>query len=349
MQNTFKELASGVDAFYASARNNVPAYHLEALESLKKFAVENQEFTAFNIGGELFEVLPYNWQKYAVALEHPNGRLGFSSSKNIPSIRLQIRSEFIHSVGAQAALDWFTEKLNTVEIYPAWTLSRIDLYVDVQGWDLSYFEKESFVCRAKDISSHEVDGQFSGFNFGKRKSKTITCRIYNKTLELRSSKKSWTTMAWNENYNPDETVFRIEFEFNREALKQFGLNNSNQTLEAISGLWSHATQEWLTHRIQSEDSNKSRWPISAEWQEIQNSTIAGSRIPIERIYDSKDAVKLESLIAPLRGYLTSFGSLIGADDLNSTMKSAGDFFNKDELKSGVTFAARISEKKFRRA
>lgn len=156
-------------------------------------------------------------------------------------------------------------------------------------------------------------------------------------------------MAWNENYNPDETVFRIEFEFNREALKQFGLNNSNQTLEAISGLWSHATQEWLTHRIQSEDSNKSRWPISAEWQEIQNSTIAGSRIPIERIYDSKDAVKLESLIAPLRGYLTSFGSLIGADDLNSTMKSAGDFFNKDELKSGVTFAARISEKKFRRA
>lgn len=349
MREHITELASGVDAIYASARNAIPAYHLDDLEALKKFSSQNGVPATVNIGGESFEVLPYNWQKYPVALRHENGQLGFTSSNVIPSIRLQIRSEFIHSVGAEAALSWFTEKLNQIEIYPAWTFSRIDLYVDIQGWDLSGFEKDRFLCRAKNISSYEEDGQFSGFTFGKRKSKTILCRIYNKTLELRTSKKLWTAMAWDENYDADLDVYRIEFEFNRNALKEFGLNTSNETLNSIAGLWSHATQEWLTHRDQVEDSNKSRWPISREWNQIQKASIAGSRIPIERIRESKEAVKIEALVAPLRGYLTSIGNLLGADDLSSTMGKVGDFYTKDEKKTGVSFASRIAEKRLRQA
>ena len=349
MRSTLTELASGVDAFYASSRSPVPKYQYDGLATLKTNAFENQIFTNLTIGGERFEVLPYSWQKYPVALVHPHGQLGFTDSAHIPSIRLQLRSEFIHAVGAQEALDWFTQVLNSFEIYPSWTLSRVDLYVDVQGWDLSYFDKERFLCRAKDISIHEVDGQFSGFNFGKRKSKTITSRIYNKTLELKTSRKFWTTMAWNEKYDTNQEVYRIEFEFNREALKQFGLSQSGETLDAISGLWAFATQQWLTHRDLTDDSNKSRWPISPEWTEIQSSSIAGSKIPLERIQASKDSVKLDALIPALRGYLTSTGSLMGAEDLKSTMQKVSDYFAKDEAKTGITFANLILEKKFRRA
>lgn len=343
------EVASGVDAFYASSRNPVPAYHIEALTAQKNFSIENHIPGIATFGGERFDVLPYNWQKYPIALEHPNGRIGFTSSLNIPAIRLQIRSEFLHSVGAQEALNWFSEKLKALDVYPAWTLSRVDLYVDIQGWEIDLYQKDNFICRAKDISSHEVDGHFSGFNFGKRKSKTITCRIYNKTLELRGSNKHWTSLAWNEKYDSSRDVYRIEFEINRQALKQFGLDTSQEVLDSVSGLWSHATQEWLTHRNSSGDSNKSRWPISDAWKVIQESTIAGSRIPIERIRESKDAASLKSLIPALRGYLTSIALPLGSSDLQTTMKSVRELYLKDEAKNGITFESIIAEKRLRRS
>ena len=63
--------------------------------------------------------------------------VGITASDHLPSIRVRRQAEFLHGVGPLAALDFFAgvgECLAGDQV--EWSLYRLDLFVDVQGWDL---------------------------------------------------------------------------------------------------------------------------------------------------------------------------------------------------------------------
>lgn len=208
------ELVSGVDALYASSRTAVTGEFFRMPMEMKEFAGEaDLSLPLLNISGQSFGVSNYSWGRYPVFLEHEFGRLGFTKSEKLPGIRLQIHSKYLHAVGAEKALDWFTQRLHEIEVHPAWTLSRLDLFADVQGWDLHHYDKEQFRTRASDLTSRKVSNRFSGFEFDRRKTGSINVRIYDKTLEMLKSPNGWTVEQWGSRFDHDHPVWRTEFEF----------------------------------------------------------------------------------------------------------------------------------------
>ena len=135
-KSSFVELASGVDALYASSRPLISQDFFKELLILKEQSNSNDSMLSFlSMGKERYQVGSRAWGKYPVFLEHEFGRIGFSQSETLPGVRLQIRSKFLHSLGAEGALLWFTDRLGEMGILVYWTLSRLDLYTDIQGWN----------------------------------------------------------------------------------------------------------------------------------------------------------------------------------------------------------------------
>ncbi len=335
--NSLIELASGVDALYASSRPNISNDFFGELLSLKEEAsLGDFGFSGTDIGTEHYHVGSGAWGKYPVYLEHEFGRIGFTQSSSLPGVRLQIRSKFLHNMGAEKALLWFTNRLEEMGILTYWTLSRLDLYMDLQGWSPKAEDEPNFLTRATEVNYYKQKDEFSGFRFGARKSGTILCRIYNKTLELEKKTDGWTPLIWGDRVDYGRTVWRVEFEMGTKLLSQVGITTALQGLERMGGLWAYATEDWLTLRIPNDDSNKSRWHISEPWQFIQNSTLRGSEIPIERIRDGQTQAALQALLSPFKGYLTSIGTHLGATNFDDTFESAKNFVRKNEKSSKNT-------------
>ncbi len=177
------ELASGVDALYLSGHAGVPPSLLERLTAARELAEEAGSDQSFELGGVPFQVAGHGMGKYRFCLVHRYGQLGLTPSGHLPPIRLQLRTEFIHGVGIMGAVRWF-EELLAQEVGPCvFTVSRIDLYVDLQGWLPRGDDRHLFVCRGRERDTYERDGELTGFTFGRRKSGTLTARIYNKTID----------------------------------------------------------------------------------------------------------------------------------------------------------------------
>ena len=333
-KSPYVELASGVDALYASSRPVISADFYKDLVLLKEQSnSDDSSLSHIYMGDEQYQVGSSAWGKYPVFLEHEFGRIGFTQSASFPGIRLQIRSKFLHSMGAENALLWFSNRLEDMGILTYWTLSRLDLYTDLQGWNPRAADKPNFLTRATDINYYEQNDSFSGFVFGTRKSGTVLCRIYNKTLELQKKTNGWTPLIWGDRVNHDIPVWRVEFETGTKFLNQVGIQSALDGLSKRSSLWAHFTEEWLTLRIPTSDSNKSRWPISEPWQFIQNSSLRGSAVPINRIREAQSGASLDALLSPFKGYLTSIGARLGATTLDEAFEVSKDFVRKNERRS----------------
>jgi hypothetical protein len=188
---------------------------------------------------------------------------------------------------------------------------------------------------------------FTGFSFGRRSSKTILGRIYDKTIEIAKEKNYWVPMLWNEKYNPEARVLRVEFELVTKVLHELGIRTLEEALHQMGAIWGYCADDWLTFRDQSDDSNNSRWPLSPEWEAIQNVSMRGNWIGLDRVRGSNSASTIEGLLPGLRGYMSSMGAMFGAKDLDMTMKSVERLLARDETRSGQSMSDRLHQKRLR--
>jgi hypothetical protein len=105
-------------------------------------------------------------------------RIGFSTSRHLPTVRVQPRSEFLHAVGPEAAVATLREVLEPELGQLRLWINRVDLFADWQGWVLSLDDAQRFVCRAEARRTYELGGTLTGFEFGSRKTKTLLARLY---------------------------------------------------------------------------------------------------------------------------------------------------------------------------
>jgi hypothetical protein len=160
------ELASGVDALYLSGRASLRSALVERLEQRRRLAEGASIAIPCEIGNVRFGMAPHAWGMYRYCLDHETTRLGFTTSERLPAIRIQPRSQYLHSTGPAGAVARFHEVLGAECGDLSFTVSRVDLYADWQAWSLSADDRHRFLCRGDAVRTYEAGGRFTGFEFG---------------------------------------------------------------------------------------------------------------------------------------------------------------------------------------
>jgi hypothetical protein len=297
------------------------------------------------VGETEFRVQPHGFGKYRYCLSHQNGLVGVTTSTKLPALRIQPRATFIHGVGARKALEWFRDCLEAECGAIRLTASRIDLHADWQGWSLEGEDRRRFVCRSEDRITHEFGDLLSGFQFGKRTTNTIFCRIYDKSREMERTGAAYWQDIWGDQFDPQTRVLRVEFEFGRQGLAEFGISSPFDAIDAAGALWSYATEQWLSLRTPSQDSTISRWPVSSEWEQIRQARIGDSAFGLDRVYGGKRRGELEKMAPAVAGYLSNVAALTNSSSFVGAVPHLQRLLEWYGIQSGRTFEDRTAQKR----
>jgi len=344
-EGPLRELASGIDALYLSARADLPAPFVERLEDCRQWAAEARRPAPCQIGDTTFGIAAHDWGKYRFCLDHPTARLGFSTSRHLPTVRIQPRAEYLHAVGPTQAVTSFRSLLGPDLGDIRFGVSRVDLFADWQGWSLNIDDGPRFICRADTRRTYEVAGTLTGFEFGTRKTKTLSARLYDKTADIAVQGTGWWPEVWGDRYRPEEPVHRLEFEIGRQGLVEFDLDTPAQVCAAAGDLWTYATGQWLTFRSPTADHTRSRWPIAPEWHQVRRASLAHRAVGIDRLRTAHRASSIARLMPGLTGYLASFGALVGTRDIGDTVAAVGHHLQDYEIISRTPFADRVERRR----
>jgi hypothetical protein len=235
--------------------------------------------------------------------------------QNRPSVFIEMRSHALHTypegaAGAcEAALAWVRSHLYADQIvaakddisFSAAKISRADIHIDWQGGYTPILSNLSEELRCF-IRPGRVKGAFyfqggaaTGIQFGRSQ---VVARLYNKTLETKEKGNEayaeLLTARCGEAYDPEQDVWRLEFELKREGAKGFRLyappeeEDPDEEVEAemsaeelqhigtlprffarMEELFLHLTRHWLRLVEESEDANRSRWLMHPTWQQLR--------------------------------------------------------------------------------
>jgi hypothetical protein len=337
------ELASGIDALYLSGRAALGAAFLERLAAARGKAESSGGSDSVSIGGVEFEVASHGMGRYRYCLSHRYGQVGVSPSTHLPGLRVQPRTEFLHGLGVREACSWFMAVLGEEVGACVFTVSRLDLYADVQGWCPTGDDRHRFVCRGRTLETYEDGGELTGFSFGRRKTGTITARIYEKTRDAEHKGADFWADVWGEALDPAQPVFRVEFELARTVLREYGMSTLEEVLAAVPALWSSVTSEWLTYRSPTGDQTRARWPVAPEWQAVQRARLGEGAFGVERMYDGRTRGSVRRLIGPLSGWVAHYGALVGTDGIAATCEQLALSLRDWEIASRRSFPDRIAE------
>ena len=218
-----RELASGGDALYLSGHGYLSRGFLAQLEEERMFADRVSVPVPFELGPLTFGLAPHGWGKYRYCLDHETGRIGFTSSRRLPSVRIQPRAESLHSVGPQETVRHFADLVRPFIEGLVLSVARLDLFVDMEGMQLCAQDRSAFVCRGDGCTTYENANTVTGFAFGSRRTQRISARLYDKTAEMALKSTDWWELVWGDRHTPGAQVWRIEFEVGRAALSDLDL------------------------------------------------------------------------------------------------------------------------------
>lgn len=343
-----RELASGVDALYLSGHGYLSKALLARLEEERVFADRVSVPVPFELAPLTFGLAPHGWGKYRYCLDHETGRIGFTASRRLPSVRIQPRAEFLHSVGPEETVRHFGELVRPFVEGLVLSVARLDLFVDMEGMDLCTLDRSAFVCRGDGCTTYENGNAVTGFTFGSRRTQRISARLYDKTAEMALKGTDWWELVWGTRHTAGAPVWRIEFEIGRAALSELELYRPEAVLAAAPSLWRYCTGDWLTLRAPTGDSNRSRWPLDARWEAVQLASLAHCGVELRFIRQRKRASSIHRLMPALVGYLVAFAVWAGTTDLQNTLEALSVSVGNDEIARRMTFAERVQRRRAER-
>ena len=320
-------LRIGIDSLYLSYYGEIsPEIDLEL--GLKKLLAQSrnakdQAQAQWPVNGHIFEVSDKGQRVegqggFAYILQDNAFRicLSSSSSRSLPLAYVQVSSEYLAHVGPEAAVQALTEIIATFgEAENVPTVSRVDLFADFQSnADMESFKREAWVTRAGSINTYSVKGQFTGYTIGV--GGPIASRLYNKTLEILKSHKTYLFDLWQRaGSDPDRHVWRQEFQIKREILNQLGIRSFEGLIRSQGGIWGYAAQTWLRLAIpQDADTNRARWATHPLWERLADIQWQLVDVPLTRNFSPARVPSLEKLYRLRHSLLTSFMASQGIRD-----------------------------------
>ncbi len=340
------ELCSGIDALYLSAQGEAPSILFDDLAVARACAEADGRAIDWTLGGYPVLVQPHSFGRYKYCVVHELARIGITPSRNLPVVRFQPTSIALHALGPNGTALWAANVLDSCGIEASLHVSRLDLHSDWQGIDVRANERTNFVTYSTRRALYEVEEEMSGLTFGKRGG-SLMCRIYDKTRESRDKGHDWWPDVWGPSYDPDEKVIRVEFEFSRSGLVEFGVDTPQDAFDKAPALWAYATCEWLSLRQPTSDETRSRWPVDERWKAIQGSSLRSGTAPADRIRAGEREGTLRTFRKLATGVLSSMAVPMGSTDIDDTLQAVEPQLRLYEQLSRRSFADRIDEKRRR--
>ncbi len=349
-----KLLATGVDTLNLSVRGTIREPVWDLLEDVQQRArtKDDPELFFLPVTEEAFLCRPYGWRGYTYWLSSPDYEVMVGRSPKFPAVLVQEHSTFLHSMGIEAALDQ-VERLLRHDLFAGpfkQGVSRIDVHADLQGWKLRTSDLDRFVGYGRHRRAFEDNRQvfqsgtkLAGFMFGKD---ALVARIYDKTAEIKKQGVSWLPDLWGEDFEPGTPVWRVEFQFRREALADFQTKTVDDVIASVQDLWHYGSVKWLTLRIPTGDQRRRRWPLDPAWEEIQAVRIAPTMTGVVR-QRIEQASELK-LLQGIQGYATSLAAVRGCDGLTEAMTDIRALIPHYLEEHGLTFEAEVFRKRARR-
>jgi hypothetical protein len=316
-------LRCDVDSLYLSYPGDLAEDWDQKLRSLKLLAqspdLSEAAQAQVTIGEHVFEVRDRGSRRFAYVLEDGWYRLELSAAQSLalPLAYVQIASELLTAHGVENAEKSLRYIVNTLgHVTEAPNISRVDLCVDfLTDTPLNDIKEHAWVTRAHQISKHTVQGRFSGWSIGS--GGKLSARLYDKTLELQKSHKDylkplWTAAGWQEG----QTVWRLEFQYRRDVLKELGIRKIPDLLNNLAGLWRYAIEQWLRLTLpSSSDATQTRWPLHPLWLALAGANWHETVTPALTRARKTRLPSDESLFINGLGFITSFMAREGITDM----------------------------------
>lgn len=345
---------------------DVPNYNedfkkvIEDLEKAKEKAQEN--FGEYNLvlGFVNTTVKGKGQGVYSYKIECEDFHICFAKREieNTSPIFVRFISRFLWKYGYKEAfnifMDWFTR---TFQIEVKGTrISRIDFCLDTDEIDFVEKDMENFYSRARKreknyplqndcVDNTNYNGRkFTGFVIGK--GSPLSCRIYDKTEEIKISSKKWFEQIWIENnWIKGKKVWRIEFQIRRKILKEIGMYTMLEIEKMYDEVWAYLTKEWLTLRINNGSKNISRFPIDERWEKVQRGS---------KGYTSSPAIRkcirygnLQKLLDQCSGLFISISAIKKKENMRDTYLELRDYMIAKNKKNNITFEEEVNKRKNR--
>jgi hypothetical protein len=312
-----------IDTFILNVKGQMPQELANQLQQYQDQAREQEEdvLTPWVFQGCPLAIKPHGsghgwrWLLYSDDLHLQLGR----GKWNGTVCRLTFRSVYLHSRDFGDALSQVYVFLVAFLGYePALQVSSLDQCLDLAGWVLTGVDAERFVSRGslQELPADEVEHVNPEVDRRGRRIKALyfsktaphSCCIYDKTAEVKVHHKEWFYEVWKRNGWDGETpVTRIEFRYERECLREMGIECPFDLLDQLDSLWAYSTRAWLRHTVPSVDSNQSRWAVSEVWQVVQRATLFMTEAaPAARV--KKIEVEATHTLAGFVGFGTSLAA-----------------------------------------
>lgn len=333
---------------------------LEKLEELKIMSQENLKEEVFKLNGINFLVKRKGQGFYRYKIECDDFYVCFMQNdmKNNSPIYVRFMSAFLWKYGYELSyklfLKWFSEF--RVEILGN-RISRLDICFDTDEIQFFSKDKKKFVTRARKIDIHYVENQnekqmeidsehyigkiFTGFVIGR--GSPLSCRIYNKTIEVKKSK-NWFYEIWKKyNWKEENTVWRIEFQARRKVLKELSVCSYEDISNKLKEIWAYYTQKWLVLKDRI-DKNVTRCSISKKWILIQSGGENYTSSPAIRKAIKKG--DLETLLCQCSGLFISIASICNTS-INDTYLTIARAIREKNAKNNTSFDKEVEKRKHR--
>lgn len=336
-------LRVAIDSLYVSFKGSLGPATRARLKDLKELAQDKEparrSLAQLEVGSRVFSVLGHGRGRVPFALDHPDFSLNVGSGQGYPLASVQISSEFLASVGPLNALEDVRHVVRSLApIQDREAVSRVDLCVDfTPDRPFQLFPPEMWVTRAERINPYLKRGELTGWSIGQ--GGDLSARLYDKICEIfdKSHKAHWFDLWLANGYEWADPVWRLEFQFRRPVLLELGTPTLLDVLEKQAGLWAYA-MDWLSLRLPTADSNRSRWPVASTWAALAGVDWGSPPLVLKR-QRSHGVGAFDRQSRQLLGLLTSYMGARGMTDLDEGIGAFLDEFEELADSIGTTAAA----------
>lgn len=326
-------LRCAIDSLYLSYKGHIAPDMEELLTVLKEMAQhESPEISSeayLNLADHKFEVSPKGSRQFSFQVKDNWFSIQISKSKTsnrskLPLAYVQISSELLTFTSLNEILNHLNQIISKIGVItePP-TISRLDLCLDyVPYFDVEDINFRQWRTRASKLNPFYEHRKLTGWQIGSR---GIMARLYNKSLEIKKSKKDYLKPLWGQSgWNGQADVWRMEFQVRREVLKNLGLNYPTQIHELSPSLWKYACTQWLELVKPTSDKTTCRWPVSDEWKEITQACTSTECESLKRV--SKQRIPKDSYLY-VNG-IAAFSSFMAREGINDLGEALGEFLNR---------------------
>lgn len=345
---------AGIDSLYISWPGSLFQDMSDRLEAFKCQAqspdLAERSQATFELLGHRFEVSDKGRGKFAFVLKDNwfDFQISRTSSQSMPLAVAQIKSELLSKSCYQESVLRADTLLSYLGDAEGQKVSRVDLCADfITDFDVAGLPQDGWITRAAAIDTHTVKRKFSGYSIGY--GGDIKCRLYDKTLEIEKSNKSYMYELWAANgWLGEHPVWRLEFEFRRSVLRELGIESTADFPDKLNGLWQYGMQDFLRLTVPSaSDSLKTRWPEHPLWVALRQARFGqGGLSPLSRTRKER-LPSNEFLFVNGLGVLTSFMAQEGISDLSEAITAyvrGAANYHRNRRESGYSLGGYVSRR-----